>query len=371
MRWRRQLIRICDCPRVVRHINASQLPDRRAVSSILPMVHGRRPSSFRLLTHFIVAITIASVTTGCNFPLTGFGPEPPEIETTESEWVYGRSTGRKIASPNYVLYTTCKRESFVRALPTFLERCFEAYQDLLPTANPPSEPLDTYLFCERSDWERFTKEFSPARFATYKRIRRGGYSERGITVSHYSSQRGTLSILAHEGLHQYLEVTGRGRIPAWINEGLACYFESFDLDSGQPRFNPRRNTLRSPFLREALVRDQLIPLRDILETNAGAAVHGNTSHVRSYYAQEWSLVLYLLDDSAPDQYRSGFRSLLNDLGSDNLRTRAESVMSAASVSGQKSVSPGEAVFRAYITDDIGQFDADYRDFLADLLGLNG
>lgn len=336
------------------------------------MVHGRSPLPY--LTRSVRSIwwfAALLLPFGCTGPFNPLATTPDPIETTESDWKFGRSKGRKIASPNYVLYTTCQREQFVRSLPKFLESCFEEYQRLLPTSSPPGQKLDTYLFCARSDWESFTKEFSPARFPTYKRIRRGGYSERGITVSHYSSQRGTLSILAHEGLHQYLEVTGRGRIPAWINEGLACYFESFDFVDGVPRFDPRRNTLRSPFLREALVRDALIPLSDILETNAGAAVHGNTNHVRSYYAQEWSLVLFLLDSSAPGAYRSGFRDLLNDLGSDNLRSRAEAVMNAARVSGRPQVSPGEAVFRAYITDDLEQFESDYRAFLLDLLRLNG
>ncbi len=336
------------------------------------MVHGRRPLPFRLRSQCLFWwLPTLLLPLGCSQSNNIFTSSPEPVATTEADWTYGRTTGRKISSPNYVLYTTCTRDQFVRALPRFLESCFDEYQKLLPTSNPPSQPLDTYLFCSRSDWERFTKEFSPARFATYKRIRRGGYSERGITVSHYSSQRGTLSILAHEGLHQYLEVTGRSRIPAWINEGLACYFESFDFVDGVPQFDPRRNTLRSPFLREALVRDALIPLRDILETNAGAAVHGDTNHVRSYYAQEWSLVLFLLDDSAPSNYRAGFRNLLNDLGSDDLRSRAEAVMNANRVSGQPQVSPGEAVFRAYVTDDLDQFEADYRAFLLDLLRLNG
>lgn len=289
---------------------------------------------------------------------------PVAVQT--EDWSYGRSAGSMARSQHYVLHTTCSEEPFVDALPTFMEACYDAYGELLPPAKQPGEPMKAYLFQKRADWERFTNEFSPTRAPTYLKIRRGGYSERGVTVSHYSSQRGTLAILAHEGLHQYLEATDRGRIPAWINEGLACYFESFDLQNGRPVFKPERNSLRSPYLREALQRDNLIPLKEILGTNAGAAVHRPTGHVRSYYAQEWSLVLFLLSDEAPSEYRDGFKKLLDDLGTVTMEQRATSRLNAL---GDGSVSPGEAVFRIYITEDLDQFDADYRAYLKKLLRL--
>lgn len=289
------------------------------------------------------------------------------VEVTKGDWSYAGSEGTELRSPHYVLYTTCARKPFVDAMPDFMEACYDAYRDLLPPAKEPAEPMKAYLFQTRSDWERFTTEFSPARAATYLRIRRGGYSERGITVSHYSSQRATLSILAHEGLHQYLEETGRGRIPAWINEGLACYFESFDLVNGRPVFRPERNTLRAPYLREALQRDNLIPLKEILGTNAGAAVHRNAGHVRNYYAQEWSLVLFLLSDESPSTYREGFHKLLNDLGTVTLEQRATSRLNALN---NQNLSPGEAVFRVYITEDLDQFQVDYRAYLIKLLKLH-
>lgn len=293
------------------------------------------------------------------------GPKP--VEATQEAWTFGRSDGTLARSPHYVLHTTCKREQFVDALPAFMETCYDAYRELLPPMKEPNEPMKAYLFQSRGDWEQFTREFSPARAPTYLKIRRGGYSERGVTVSHYSSQRGTLSIMAHEGLHQYLEATGRGRIPAWINEGLACYFESFDLMNGRPVFKPERNTLRAPFLREAVQRDDLIPLKEILGTNAGEAVHRTTGHVRSYYAQEWSLVLFLLSDKAPSEYRQGFQDLLDDLGSVTMEQRATSRLNALNNAG---LSPGEAVFRIYITEDLDQFEADYRAYLVDLLQLH-
>src|SRR5439155_6630670 len=122
----------------------------------------------------------------------------------------------------------------------------------------------------RWEWERFTDQFAPDRAETYRRIHSGGYSERGVTVSHYSGRGPTLSILAHEGLHQYLENTRGRNIPPWLNEGLACYFESFDLDQNQrPIFTPEQNALRRTHMTDAMLNDSLIPLPEILATHAG------------------------------------------------------------------------------------------------------
>lgn len=284
------------------------------------------------------------------------------------DWNYKGAKGHKLTCDLYTIYTTSRRKPFITALPSFLESCYHAYAELLPSPGAVPTPLETYLFQSRAQWEHFTRNLvPPERAATYLQIQHGGYSEQGLTVSHYSSQRGTLSILAHEGLHQYLEVTGRSRIPAWINEGLACYFESFDIDAGnRPVFNPRRNYLRTPGLREALASDSLIPLTEILGTNAGIAVQQKSRHVRSYYSQEWSLILFLLRDPLTNPYHAGFRRLLDDLGTDAMHRTARAFL-AADTDGD--ISYGEAVFRAYITENLVAFESDYRAFLHELLDL--
>ncbi len=285
---------------------------------------------------------------------------------TTEDWTFHGATGSELTSEHYVIYTTCKRKPFVRALPGFLESCYEAYAELLPAETMTAAPLPTYLFQRRGQWEQFTREFSPGRAKTYMRIRRGGYSERGVTVSHYSTQRSSLSILAHEGLHQFLSATGRDRIPAWINEGLACYFESFDLVNGRPAFDPRNNTLRTPSMRKALATESLIPLRHVLATNAGLAVHEKSQHVYSYYAQEWSLIVFLLHSPMTNPYYAGFRQLLDELGTEAMKRKTNAYL-ATDTDG--ALSRGEAVFEAYITDDLARFESDYRKFLHKLLNL--
>lgn len=292
-------------------------------------------------------------------------PEPVVFKT--EDWTYRGTPGKKLTSSHYVVYTTCKNERFVNALPTFLESCWDAYEELIPTQHSLEQPLPTYFFGTRWQWERFTEEFTGPRAPTYKKIRSGGFSERGVTISHYSSQRASLSILAHEGLHQYLEVTRGKNIPAWLNEGLACYFESFDVDTAnRALFRPEKNTLRIPALREALVAQTLIPLREILSTNAGIAVQQSSTHVQNYYAQEWSLVLFLMRDSQDNLYRDAFRQLLNELGTEDMDRKARAYLAADT---DARMSTGEAIFRAYLTEDVDGFEKQYHAYLHKLLGL--
>ena len=308
-------------------------------------------------------ILVALIGGGCRSIM----PSAPPVTFTTEEWKYGSSNGSVLTSEHYKIYTTCRSKPFVSALPTFVEQCWDSYAELLPPQHLPMQPLEAYLFQSRWEWERFTEKFSPNRAETYKRIRSGGYSERGLTVSHYSMARSALSVLAHEGLHQYLEVTHGPNIPAWINEGLACYFESFDLDDrNRPTFKPENNTLRIPALRETLASGKLIPLRDILSTHAGAEIQKNIQHVSTYYAQEWAMVVYLMSDPRNNPYYPGFRAMLSDLGADAMDHRARGYL-AADIDG--SMTSGEAIFRAYISDDLDRFEVAFHDFVERFLNL--
>ena len=289
----------------------------------------------------------------------------PEVSFAREDWNFRGTKGTQCASTHYLLRTTCTSKPFVDALPGFLETCYNAYSELLPPEGSADHALETYLFQTRWQWERFTEQFAGPRAETYKHIRSGGYSERGVTVSHYDSRRSSLSILAHEGLHQYLEVTHGHPIPAWVNEGLACYFESFDLDAdNHPVFNPRKNTLRTPALREQFSSKTMKPLKEVLATNAGREIQQPTRDVLGCYSQWWSLIIFM-ERPHRNPYHAGFRELLRELGTSSMDRKAQAFM-AADTDGKMSY--GEAVFRAYVTDDLEKFQADYEAFLPELLG---
>lgn len=303
------------------------------------------------------------VAAGCSQQIAR--PEPVAFES--QDWQYLGVKGSKLTTDHYVLYTTCTSKPLLDAMPGFVESCWAAYTELVPYEGPADQKMETYLFKQRALWERFTENFSPDHADIYKKIRSGGYSERGITVSSYGTRRSTFAVLAHEGLHQYLEATRGHRIPAWLNEGLATRFEAFDLDQkNQPVFKPEKNMLRRNTLRSALLADSLLPLTDILATHAGIEISKPATKVGYYYAHVWSLVLFLSQPPADNPYYEGFQRLLRDVGTDTMTRNARAFL-AADTDGE--MSPGEAIFRAYITDDLPQFEKDYKTFVYELLQL--
>ncbi|MCK6455345.1 MAG: DUF1570 domain-containing protein [Phycisphaerae bacterium] len=295
----------------------------------------------------------------------------PRVEAERREWKYLGASGVEFVTPHYRLRTTCVHESLLRSLPEFVEACWDEYATLVPPHRELSSPAETYLFQTRGQWEHFTQKFSPLRAATYLKIRSGGYEERGVTVSHYDRMATTFSVLAHEGLHQFLSRTRGGRIPPWVNEGLACQFEAFDLDAdGRPSFTPRRNLIRRNTLRDAYLTKQMFELQDLFATDAGRVVALPSPRVRAYYGQVWSLVLFLREDCrepALQPFAAGFTRLLEELGTPRMMAAAAE---AASLAGRPNMDYGEAVFRAYVTTDVAAFQQHYLAFVRAMLSVD-
>lgn len=311
------------------------------------------------------AILLLPGTTGCNVLAAR-----PVVVVEREEWSFGPTPGTTLKTRHYQLHTTCTDRVFLELAPRVLESALIEYQKLIPLDAPLGDRMKIYLFASRMEWERFTRQTTGPRAATYLKIRSGGYEEGGITVLHYSRRGPTLSILAHEGLHQYLTMTGRRGVPAWLNEGLACYFEAFDLDKHDwPVFDPHANTIRRQNLREALEKNRIIPLAELLTMDAGSAVRGGEVRTQSYYAQLWGLMLYLQESPRVNPDAVNFRRLLAEIGTDQMREAGRLARTASSATDDQLISADEAVFRFYITHDLDGFESRYRAYLRQLAGL--
>lgn len=316
----------------------------------------------------LICVFALTLTGGCARP---FLARPPVVVQREA-WTFRGVPGSVLTTSHYKLHTTCRDPMLLDALPRILEGAYVEYAKLVPppaAASAPSRPMVSYVFATRDQWEAFTRRFAGDRSGTYLKIRSGGYEENGVTAAHYSRRNVTLSTLTHEGLHQYLSVTGRRDVPPWVNEGLACYFEAFELDDeGWPVFRPRENLLRRPNLREALRRNRLFRVEELVSMDAGRAVRAGEEHARVYYAQIWALTLYLSEPSLTNEDAHGFRKLLAELGTERMRLAAGGVRGAASPESRGSMSQGEAIFRYYITNDMAGFTQRYHAFMKKLAG---
>jgi len=317
-------------------------------------LYGRRgPRSLRAT--MIVAVLGLSVW-GCS---AARQPEPVPYDI--EPWRFGRTEGQKIITPHYEVHTTLTDRVLLETFPELIERAYARYRELVPPAHEPEERMRVYLFATRPQWVAFTQRFTGPRAGTFLKVRGGGYSEDGVSVIQYVAHQVTFPLLAHEGFHQYLHHCVNGAVPAWVNEGLAVASEGQRwTGSGLQAFDPWYNPVRRNQLAEALLRDRLFPLPELLGTHAGNVVQETSVRVATYYAQVWGLVLFL-EEGANGKYADGFRRLLQSLSAPDLEQRllAESVFSEQ----RTELSRGEALFRSFISDDLEAVEREYVVFL--------
>lgn len=276
--------------------------------------------------------------------------------------------GIRLRTTHFDLRITATDELLREYLGPFMETAYCEYEQLVPPARPLDRRLVIYLFDTRNEWADFTQQRFPYQAPTYLHILSGGYTDypSATAVAFDLKRDHTLALLAHEGMHQYFSRCFPRQIVPWLNEGLACQWEAFELSGPYPTFTPRLNYSRRNHLREALSPGgELIPMRQLLRMDAGMAVREIDYSVRTYYAQVWSLVLYLREGDE-GRYADRFQTLLNDLGSDTLLEKTQAYREAhPDAAGD---SEGELLFKTYITDELDSFMHDYRNFARRLVG---
>jgi hypothetical protein len=318
----------------------------------------------RIMGYFgglIALITVA----GC---VTAKAPAPP-VEVNHCDWVCDTGIeGCQLLTPHYDFRTTSDDIILHDYLPDFMETALERYQELIPPARKQNERMIVYVFANRPQWADFTRLFvHPIHANTYLHLHAGGYMDhqRRTVVMWDLGRDRTLGLLAHECLHQYLACCFPEDVPAWLNEGLACQWECFDLQGKQPVFNPQMNYVRRNNLRLAIAdQDGQIDLPQLLAMNSGHAVRKTGPMVRYYYAQVWSVVLFLRQGHIKE-YKQGFQKLLTEVGTERMKAAVRAYR-AANPQASK-LSDGEVVFRHYITEDLALFSKHYHDFARSLV----
>ena len=97
----------------------------------------------------------------------------------------------------------------------------------------------------------------------------------------------TTSVLLHEGIHQFVALVCNAQVPAWINEGLATYYEASKFEGTFLKTN-LINYNRLPLIQNLIKKKDIPRLEDIINIR-----HDNFSIYD--YAHTWSLVYFFMN----------------------------------------------------------------------------
>jgi hypothetical protein len=279
-----------------------------------------------------------------------------------SRWNLKTTDGTQLLTDHYRIYTTAKDETFQYAAADLAEGQYARFQSLIPRR--PKDTMTVYIFSNTRQWIAFTQtKFPPAVANLYLKIRSGGYTSNDFAAFYYLGRFPTLTILAHELFHLYLnQIRGSEPVPAWVNEGLACYFEAHEWDGSRPVFSTEKNLFRRNNLAEAVSGGKLFPLKELLGTDAGRVCAGSQDRLLVYYAQLWGLVQFLQDSH--NGYAEKFHKLLAELGTKEMSIRVNGYLITS-----PGMSFGEAAFHTYITEDLAGFETVLNKYLKKLAGV--
>jgi tetratricopeptide (TPR) repeat protein len=161
-----------------------------------------------------------------------------------------------------------------------------------------SIPTNVVVFRSASSY----KPFKPLRADGKADTGIAGYFQPGedvnyITLSTEGSDADTFGTIFHEYVHFVLNTNfGKSDVPLWFNEGLAEYYQTFEIadDIDVKLGLPQSNHIY------LLQQSKLMPL-DMLFNATHHQVHGAGGHSRSiFYAQSWALMHYLIQSGKTD-----------------------------------------------------------------------
>ncbi len=155
---------------------------------------------------------------------------------------------------------------------------------------------------------------------------------------------GVLDTLFHEASHQFTTLAGGSGVPAWLNEGMASFFEGTKLlSNGKLDWN-----LVVPGRLYPLVED----LRSATPHVLADVIQGHVDDYRVYYPWGWGIVYYLYnaeDASGRLLYRSSMKEYFQGYGGEkHLERFVEFFVTKSKVEGVTSIGDFEKRFKEYV-----------------------
>ncbi|MBX7171250.1 MAG: tetratricopeptide repeat protein [Pyrinomonadaceae bacterium] len=209
--------------------------------------------------------------------------------------IFAKDDWIEVQSKNFHLIGNAS-EKEIRKVATKLEQFRETFRILFRQANFNSSiPTNVVVFKNSSAYKPFKPKRSDGKIDEWI----AGYFQSGadvnyITLSTEREDAETYGTIFHEYVHFLVNNNfGKGEIPPWFNEGLAEYYQTFEIEDD---IKAKLGLPQSQHI-ELLRQTKLIPLQQLFSvTNYSLKENGN--HSRSiFYAQSWALIHYLIQGS--------------------------------------------------------------------------
>ncbi len=238
------------------------------------------------------------------------GPTKPSAMRLET-WSYPLPSARIVATMHYRIHTDIADRDSLDSAAQLMEGAYQQYVTLAPDVPLSAAPLNAYLFSRRTHWAAFTRLNTGEDAATYLQVNRGGYTLNDWFAVAWIGDVGTYSVMAHEGWHQFVGRHFAGRLPPFLEEGIACLFETVRWEAGLPQWNLTQNPMRQRGLADAVRGKRLWPLDKLVALHAGDVVSLPTERVEAFYAENWAFARFLWDGDGA-RYRPALQRLLAD-----------------------------------------------------------
>ena len=194
-------------------------------------------------------------------------------------------------------------EKEIRQVATKLEQFRETFRLLFPGLKVDS-PIKTTVIVFKSD--SAYRPFKPRRPDGKPDDGIAGYFQAGADVNYITLSTGgesaqTFGTIFHEYTHFMLETSiGKANIPPWFNEGLAEYYQTFEIVDDQKVTLGIVQNQHLNLLQQA----KLIPFKQFFEVD-NYSLHANGHDARSvFYAQAWALIHYLIQGNGGNNARN-------------------------------------------------------------------
>jgi hypothetical protein len=293
-------------------------------------------------------------------------------------WAFEGKAGKLYVTPHYWVFSTIEGDDVGLALAQVMEGARDQYLRVMPSAVPAADrPMQCYVFQYRNEWAAYTKQNAGADATVYLQISRGGYTVGDVFVSYFIGDGATYSVAAHEGWHQFVSRHCKQRVPPFMEEGLACWFEAVRWDPvwRLPRWDVAHNNNRLRGLREAIEEDRLIPLPQLAVMHAGQIVSQPFARIEGFYAQNWGFARFLWEGEN-GRYRPALQQMMADSVAGRLYPPSTADAAEAGEVEQPDVPPvpggiganwdpaaARPMLERYLGTDLETLDAQYRKYL--------